>query len=102
MAGAAIGASAASANAQAASASSYSAGYAAGSANTTATTNAYAAGVATGMSIASQPAGTVITVLPAAAVHTTISGTTYYVSNGAWYLPSSSANGVVYTVVPAP
>ena len=23
-------------------------------------------------------------------------------SNGVWYLPSSGANGVVYTVVPAP
>ena len=41
-------------------------------------------------------------VLPSGAVHTTISGTTYYVSNGVWYLPSSGANGVIYTVVPAP
>jgi hypothetical protein len=44
----------------------------------------------------------VIYELPSGAVHTTISGTTYYVANGVWYLPSSGANGVVYTVVPAP
>ena len=43
-----------------------------------------------------------INALPAGAVHTTINGTTYFVSNGVWYLPSSGGNGVVYTVVPAP
>ena len=29
-------------------------------------------------------------------------GTTYFVSNGQWFLPSAGANGVYYTVVPAP
>ncbi len=118
MAGAAVGAAAASSSAQAASAASYQSGYAAGSASTAAaTTNAYAAGVATGSAntaaaynagVASgasgtaHPTGTVVTALPSGAVHTTINGTTYFVSNGVWYLPSSGANGVVYTVVAAP
>jgi hypothetical protein len=103
MAGAAIGASAASSSAQASSTASYQSGYAAGAAAGSAnTTAAYNAGVATGAAMASQPKGTVVTVLPAGAVHTTIGGTTYFVANGVWYQPSSSANGVVYTIVPAP
>jgi len=115
--GAAVGASAASKSAQASSTASYQSGYAAGSASTAAaTTNAYAAGVATGTANTTaaasaaaanaaagvHPSGTVLDALPSGAVHTSINGTTYFVSNGVWYLPSSGANGVIYTVVPAP
>jgi hypothetical protein len=46
--------------------------------------------------------GAIYASVPAGAVHTTIGGKTYYVANGVWFLPSAGANGVYYTVVPAP
>ncbi len=69
---------------------------------------AYNAGVATGVAAASAPAsGTYVmsvnyAALPAGAMVINKNGATYYLSGNTWFKPSYGANGVYYTVVPAP
>jgi hypothetical protein len=96
----------ASANTAAATSSAYSAGVAAGSANTAAATGAaYSAGVATGVAAASggtYSMGINYAALPAGSMSVNKNGTTYYLSGNTWFQPSYGANGVYYTVVPAP
>jgi hypothetical protein len=88
--GAAVGASVASANAAAATSNAYAAGVATGSANTAA---AYSAGFAAGVNYATLPAG---------AMPINKNGTNYYLLGNTWFKPAYGANGVYYTVVPAP
>ncbi len=99
----------ASANTAAATSNAYAAGVATGSANTAAaTSSAYNAGVATGVAAASAPTGgtysTGVNYASAAAGAMTINknGATYYLSGNTWFQPAYGANGVYYTVVPAP
>ncbi len=47
------------------------------------------------MDAVAQKIGAIYATLPAGAVHTTINGTEYFVSNGEWFLPSAGANGVL-------
>jgi len=106
--GVAAGAAVASANSQAAASNAYAAGVATGSANTAAATSAaYGAGVATGAAMASAPPasysmGVNYAALPAGSMSINKGGTTYYLSGNTWFQPSFGANGVYYTVVPAP
>lgn len=64
-----------------------------------ATNNAYAAGVATGAAYA---IGAHYATLPPGAGTISQGGNTYYTSGNAWFQASYGANGVYYTVVPAP
>jgi hypothetical protein len=105
----AAGAAVASANTQAATSSAYAAGVATGSANAAAaTTSAYNAGVATGAAMATTPAsGTFVmgmgyAALPAGSMSINKNGATYYLNGNTWFQPAYGANGVYYTVVPAP
>ena len=41
-------------------------------------------------------------VLPAGAITISKNGTAYYLSGNTWFYPAYGANGVYYTVVPAP
>jgi hypothetical protein len=103
----AAGAAVASANTAAATSNAYAAGVATGSANTAAATGAaYSAGVATGAAIASAPAsyamGVNYAALPTGSMAISKNGTTYYINGNTWFQPAYGANGVYYTVVPAP
>jgi hypothetical protein len=108
--GVAAGAAVASANAAVATSSAYNAGVAAGSATTAAATGAaYNAGVAAGATAAaSVPAsgtwvmGMNYATLPAGSMSINKNGNTYYLNGNTWFQPSYGANGVFYTVVPAP
>ena len=103
--GMAAGAAVASANTAAATSNAYAAGVATGSANTAA---AYNAGVATGVAVASAPAGGTYSsgvnyaAVPVGSMAINKNGTTYYLSGNTWFQPAYGANGVYYTVVPAP
>lgn len=62
-----------------------------------------AAGTAIGAAAARNYAvGTVYPVLPAGCANNPYRGATYYTCNGAWFQPAYGANGMYYTVVPAP
>jgi hypothetical protein len=67
-----------------------------------------AQGVATGVPVASAPAGGTYTTgvkyaaLPAGSMTINKSGTTYYLSGNTWFQPAYGANGIYYEVVPAP
>jgi hypothetical protein len=107
--GVAAGAAMASAGSAAASSNAYAAGVAAGSASTAAaTSSAYSAGVAAGAAAATQPAGGTYVMglnyaaVPAGSFPVTKNGVTYYLNGNTWFKPSYGANGVYYTVVPAP
>lgn len=106
--GAAVGAAAASSNTAAATSNAYAAGVAAGTATTAAaTTSAYNAGVAAGVAAAAPAGGNYVmglnyAALPAGAMSIPKNGVTYYLSGNTWFKPSYGANGVYYTVVPAP
>jgi hypothetical protein len=80
------------------------AGAAVASANTAAaTSSAYSAGVAAGS--AATPAyamGAIYGTVPAGCITPSVRGTTYYLCGNTWFQPSYGANGVYYTVVPAP
>ena len=98
--GVAAGAAVASANTAAATSNAYAAGVATGSANTAAATSAaYGAGVAAGASYAM---GVNYAAVPAGAMAINKNGATYYLSGNTWFQPAYGANGVYYTVVPAP
>ena len=105
-----------SANRNAANANNaYAAGVATGSANTTA---AYQSGYAAGATTGAPPPGTTqvttttvstsyvmgasYAALPGGAMAVNKNGKTYYLSGNTWFLPAFGANGVHYTVVPAP
>jgi len=98
----------ASANSQAVASNAYAAGVVTGSASTAAATSAaYGAGVATGAAMASAPPanysmGVNYAALPAGSMSINKSGATYYLNGNTWFQPSYGANGVYYTVVPAP
>ena len=105
----AAGAAVASANTAAATSNAYAAGVATGSANTAAATSAaYNAGVATGAAVASAPPpgtyamGVNYAALPAGSMSINKNGATYYLNGNTWFQPAYGANGVYYTVVPAP
>jgi len=96
------GAAIASSNTAAATSNAYSSGYAAGSANTS---TAYSAGTTTTTATTTQTTyvtGAVYATVPAGAVTINKGGTTYYLSGNTWFKPAYGANGVYYTVVPAP
>jgi hypothetical protein len=46
--------------------------------------------------------GAVYAVLPAGATVVNQGGVSYYISGSTWFKPAYGANGVYYTVVPAP
>jgi hypothetical protein len=82
-----------------------------GSANTAAATSAaYSAGVAAGAGATAPvvPAsgtwvmGMNYATVPAGSTAINKSGTTYYLNGNTWFKPAYGANGVFYTVVPAP
>jgi hypothetical protein len=79
-------------------------GAAIASSNTAAaTSSAYSAGVAAGA--AAQPTyvmGAIYATLPAGCITPNVQGTTYYLCGNTWFQPTYGANGVYYTVVPAP
>jgi hypothetical protein len=79
-------------------AAAYSSGYAAGTTGaaagtTTTTVTTTTTGYAMGVNYAALPPGA--SVIPK-------NGVTYYLSGNTWFKPSYGANGVYYTVVPAP
>jgi hypothetical protein len=96
--GMAAGAAIASSNNAAATSNAYQAGVAAGSANTAA---AYQAGVAAGGG-SPYGMGANVASLPPGSMAVNKSGGTYYLNGNTWFKPSYGANGVYYTVVPAP
>jgi hypothetical protein len=68
-----------------------------------ATTTAYNAGVVAGsVAAASYVMGTNYAVLPSGCDSPNVGGTTYFMCNNTWFLPSYGANGVYYRVVPTP
>jgi hypothetical protein len=76
-------------------------GAAVASANTAAaTSSAYSAGVAAGS--ANYVMGATYAALPAGCITPNVRGTTYDLCGNTWFKPSYGANGVYYTVVPAP
>jgi hypothetical protein len=64
--------------------------------------------VATGVAAASAPAagtyamGVNYAAVPAGSITINKNGTTYYLNGNTWFQPAYGANGVYYTVVPAP
>ena len=80
------------------------AGAAVASANTAAaTSSAYSAGVAAGSAAsATYVMGAIYGTVPAGCATPSVQGTTYYLCGNTWFQPSYGANGVFYTVVPAP
>jgi hypothetical protein len=97
--GAAVGASVASANSAAAASNAYAAGVATGSANTSA---AYSSGYVAGASGAPYSMGVNYAALPSGAIVVNKYGTNYYLLGNTWFKPAYGANGVYYSVVPAP
>jgi hypothetical protein len=78
-------------------------GAAAASADTAAaTSDAYNAGVASGAASAAYVMGAVYPTIPTGCAMPSVGGTTYYLCGNTWFQPSYGANGVFYTVVPAP
>jgi hypothetical protein len=79
-------------------------GMAAGAAMASAnTSNAYAAGVAAGSASATTYVmGANYAALPAGCITPSVQGKTYDLCGNTWFRPSYGANGVFYTVVPAP
>ena len=94
--GVATGAAIASSQSAAASQNAYAQGYNAGATNT-ANAAAANANVAAGYAM-----GSVHGVLPAGCITPNVSGGTYYLCGNTWFQPAYGANGVHYTVVPAP
>jgi hypothetical protein len=79
------------------------AGAAVASANASANTAAaYNAGVVAGATSTTFSMGAVYAVLPAGATVVNQGGVSYYISGSTWFKPAYGANGVYYTVVPAP
>ena len=62
---------------------------------------AYDAGVAAGAA-AAYPMGAVYPALPAGCAYNPYGSAAYYTCGGAWFKPAYGANGVYYSVVPAP
>ena len=68
-----------------------------------ATSSACSAGVAAGSAAGSNYLmGAIYATLPAGCVMPSVQGSTYYLCGNTWFRPSYGANGVYYTVVPAP
>lgn len=70
-----------------------------------ATAGAAAAGAAVGATVGAAAAssyGQVMATLPAGCVAQEVAGGTYYACGNTWFRPAFGANGVYYTVVPAP
>ena len=94
--GAAIASSAAASQNAATSQNAYAQGYNAGASNTA---NATAANA---NAAAAYTMGSVHGALPAGCIQPNVSGGTYYLCGNTWFSPAYGANGVHYTVVPAP
>jgi hypothetical protein len=60
------------------------------------------AAVANATAIPAYPLGTHFSALPTGAVYVDRGGVTYYQVGNAWFRPAFGANGVYYSVVPAP
>ena len=97
--GMAAGAAVASANTAAAANNAYAAGVATGSANSSA---AYSSGYVAGASAATYALGVNYATLPPGAFAVNKNGTNYYLLGNTWFKPAFGANGVYYSVVPAP
>ena len=71
--------------------------------NQAAASNAYAAGVAAGSAGAgTYTMGVNYAALPSGCISPNVQGQSYYLCGNTWFRPAYGANGVFYTVVPAP
>jgi len=111
----AAGAAMASANTVAATNNAYSAGYNAGATNTAVATSAAVANANAAAANANAAAasanyaatttyelGGVYAVIPSGCITPDIQGKAYYLCGNTWFTAAYGANGVHYTVVPAP